>query len=96
MLLRPGIRYWFLLGYNIFYMLNYSILPPIFCFWDLVICVMKRECKINKIYVIEAKYQFLVIPNLLTCHCFYIINYSVLQHVFITDLVSDYKTIIHV
>ena len=78
MLLRPGIRYWFLLGYNIFYMLNYSILQPIFCFWDTVICVVKGKYEINKIYVMKAKCQLLVTANLLIYDCFYIINYSVL------------------
>ena len=35
-----------------------------FCFWDTVIRVTKAKYKINKIYVIKAKYQLLVIANL--------------------------------
>ena len=32
MLLRQGIRYWLLLGYNIVYILSYSFLQPLFLF----------------------------------------------------------------
>ena len=49
-----------------------------FCFWDTVICVIKAKYKINKIKVIKAKYQLLVIANLLIYHFFYMFNYSVL------------------
>ena len=56
MLLRRGIRYWLLLGYNIFYMLHYSILYNLyFCFWDTIIRIIKAKYKINKIYVIKAR-----------------------------------------
>ena len=77
-LLRPGIRYWFLLDYKIFYMLNYSILWLMFCFWDTVVRVIKAKYKVNKINVIKAKYQLLVIANLLIYYFFYMLNYSVL------------------
>ena len=76
--LRLGIRYWFLLGYNIFYMLNYFILYPMFCFWDTVTRVIKAKYEINKINVMKAKYQLLVIANLLIYHYFYMLSYSVL------------------
>ena len=62
--LRQNITYWLLLRYNLFYMLSYSILWLIFCFGDAVICVIKGEIWINKIYVIKAKYKTLVIVNL--------------------------------
>ena len=64
MLLRQGIRYWLLLGYNIVYILSYSFLQPLFFFWDTVICVIKAKYKINKIYVIKARYTLMVIARL--------------------------------
>ena len=63
-ILRRNISYWFMLRYNFFYMLIYSILWLIFCFWDAVIVVIKVKYEINKIYVIKAKYKILVIANL--------------------------------
>ena len=49
-----------------------------FCFWDSVICAIKAKYKINKINVINAKHQILVIANLLIYHFFYMLNYFVL------------------
>ena len=43
----------------------------------------KAKYKINKIYVIKARYTLLVIANLLIYHYFYMLNYTVLQHVFV-------------
>ena len=62
--LRRNISYWLLLRYNFFYMVNYSVLRLIFCFWDAVICVIKAKYEIRKIYVIKSKCKILVIANL--------------------------------
>ena len=37
-------------------MLNYSDFNLCFCFWNTIICVIKAKYKINKIYVIKARY----------------------------------------
>ena len=49
-----------------------------FCFWDTVTRVIKAKYEINKINVMKAKYQLLVIANLLIYHYFYMLSYSVL------------------
>ena len=43
MFFRHGIHYWLLLDYNIIYVLSYSILQPIFLFFEIVIHVMKAK-----------------------------------------------------
>ena len=64
MLLRRGIRYWLLLGYNIFCMLNTLFYNLCFRFGDTIIRAMKTKYEINKIYVIRARYTLLVIVRL--------------------------------
>ena len=47
--------------------------------------------KINRIYVIKARYTLLVIANLLIYHYFYMLNYTVLQYVLcFWDTVIDF------
>ena len=61
-----------LYGQLLFLITHFSI------FWDTVIRVIKAKCEINKIYVIKAKYQLLVIANLLIYNYVYMLNYFVL------------------
>ena len=49
--LRWNISCWLLLRYSFFYMLKYSILWLIFCFWDSVTCVIKTKYKINRFVI---------------------------------------------
>ena len=48
-----------------------------FCFWDTAICVIKAKYEINKTNVIKAKYQLLVIANVLIYDYFYMLINSV-------------------
>ena len=81
MLSRQGIPYWLLLGYDIFYAVNYSTYRLSFCFWDAIICVMKAKCRIANTYVIKTRYVLLVM-----------LSYSILQLLF---LFLEYSYLCH-